>query len=400
LFLSLSTGKRIHRHKWTDLPSPDDAINRVNTLARRQGMPHTLSFTDRYGFALTDDADSIDDDHDSAYNPTDNESDDDDDNLDDYDADSDGNESDDDNADEDAPNDDNADDPDEADARILPSGGAAPTVAGGTTGVNRINVTFLNDEDEESETEEEEEDAEATEDDDNEPPEIEGVDSNDSDSDDDNEPPEIEGVQTIGTTGVSDSDREAAVAAGEAEMNQKYGPRTHNRSLRGRKPRQYAPRYKPNSSMYEPNSSEVTMAQFEQPMGMLFMTEQMSLKRGLKRFGKACADAVVAEMQQLEIRKVLKPTKASDLTRDQKRAPLKYLMYLKQKRCGRIKGRGCADGRKQRLYKTKEETVPPTVSTEALFLTSLIDAEEERKVVTVDIPGAFMHADMDEVVHM
>jgi hypothetical protein len=35
-----------------------------------------------------------------------------------------------------------------------------------------------------------------------------------------------------------------------------------------------------------------------------------------------------------------------------------------------------------------------------LFLTSLIDAEEERKVVTVDIPGAFMHSDMDKLVHM
>jgi hypothetical protein len=33
-FLSLSTGKRIHCHKWADLPSSDDAINRVNTLAR------------------------------------------------------------------------------------------------------------------------------------------------------------------------------------------------------------------------------------------------------------------------------------------------------------------------------------------------------------------------------
>jgi hypothetical protein len=135
--------------------------------------------------------------------------------------------------------------------------------------VNRNNVTFLDDEDEESETEEE--DAEATEDDDNEPPKIEGVDSDDSDSDDDNEPPKIEGVQTIGTTGVFESDREEAVAAGEAEMNQKYGPRTHNKLLRGRKPRQYAPRY-------EPNSFEENMAQFEQPVGMLFMTEQMSLK--------------------------------------------------------------------------------------------------------------------------
>ena len=75
-------------------------------------------------------------------------------------------------------------------------------------------------------------------------------------------------------------------------------------------------------------------------------------------------------------------------------------MYLKQKRCGRIKGRGCADGRKQRLYKTNEETSSPTVSTEALFLSSLTDAEEERKAVTVDIPGTFMHSDMDELVHM
>jgi hypothetical protein len=289
-FLSLFTGKRIHRQKWTDLSSPDDAINRVNTLARRQGMPHILSFTDRYGFELTDDADSVDDDHDSAYNPADNESDADEDNLDDYDA----ADSDEDDSDEEPNDDDNADDPDEPDARILPSEGAAPTVAGGTTGVNRNNVTVLDDEDEESETEEE--NAEVTEDDDNEPPAIEGVDSDDSDSDDDNEPPETEGVQTIRTTGVSESDSEEAVAAGEAEMNQKYGPRTHTRSLRERKPRQYTSRY---------DSFAQTMAQFEQPMGMLFMTEQMSLKRGLKRFGKAGADAVVAEMQQLEIRKVL-----------------------------------------------------------------------------------------------
>ena len=69
-------------------------------------MPHTLSFADRFGFELTDDADSsVDDDHDSAYNPADNESGDDDDNLDDYGANSDGDESDVDNADEDEPDD-------------------------------------------------------------------------------------------------------------------------------------------------------------------------------------------------------------------------------------------------------------------------------------------------------
>jgi hypothetical protein len=38
-FLSLSTGKRIHRHQWTSLPMPDDVMSRVTELARRQGMP-------------------------------------------------------------------------------------------------------------------------------------------------------------------------------------------------------------------------------------------------------------------------------------------------------------------------------------------------------------------------
>ena len=33
-------------------------------------------------------------------------------------------------------------------------------------------------------------------------------------------------------------------------------------------------------------------------------------------------------------------------------------------------------------------------------LVSHIDAEEERDIATVDTPGAFMHSDMDELVHV
>ena len=75
-------------------------------------------------------------------------------------------------------------------------------------------------------------------------------------------------------------------------------------------------------------------------------------------------------------------------------------MFLKQKRSGKIKGRGCVDSRKQRLYKTKEETSLPTITIEALFLTCIINALEKRYVVTCDVPGAFMHADMDELIHV
>ena len=76
-------------------------------------------------------------------------------------------------------------------------------------------------------------------------------------------------------------------------------------------------------------------------------------------------------------------------------------MFLKQKICGKIKGGGCADVRKQRKYLTKGDTSAPTVATETLFLPCIIDAMEHRNIVTVDIPGAFMQADMEgEIVHM
>jgi hypothetical protein len=48
---------------------PNDAIDRVNNLGARQGMPKTLTFADRYGVELLDDDRDIDDDHDSDYAP-------------------------------------------------------------------------------------------------------------------------------------------------------------------------------------------------------------------------------------------------------------------------------------------------------------------------------------------
>jgi hypothetical protein len=96
----------------------------------------------------------------------------------------------------------------------------------------------------------------------------------------------------------------------------------------------------------------------------------------LKLFGKARADAVVSEMQQLHDWDVIEPKKANMLTGDEKQKALHYFMFLKQKRCGQIEGRGCADRRKQRIYKTKEETSTPTVAIESLMLSCIIDAKE------------------------
>ena len=53
-----------------------------------------------------------------------------------------------------------------------------------------------------------------------------------------------------------------------------------------------------------------------------------------------------------------------------------------------------------RIYKTKQDTSAPTVAIESLFLSCVIDAKERRNVMTCNIPGAFMQANMDEVLYM
>eukprot|EP00957_Ditylum_brightwellii_P099571 7584741-Ditylum_brightwellii.AAC.1 len=75
--MSLSTGRRLIRNRWTKLPLPQDIIKRVNHLARRN--PKGLLFSDRSGQPLmAQDEDEIN--HGTAYNTQEGEHDDNDDN--------------------------------------------------------------------------------------------------------------------------------------------------------------------------------------------------------------------------------------------------------------------------------------------------------------------------------
>ena len=65
-----------------------------------------------------------------------------------------------------------------------------------------------------------------------------------------------------------------------------------------------------------------------------------------------------------------------------------------------IKAQGCADGQKQRDKIMKQESASPTVATESVFITAVVDAHEGRTVKIVDMPGAFMHADQDDLVYV
>ncbi len=106
------------------------------------------------------------------------------------------------------------------------------------------------------------------------------------------------------------------------------------------------------------------------------------------------------ELDQFKKYKVFEQKHACDLSEEDRKKALSSLIFLKEKKNGTIKARSCANGSVQREHVAKEEAAAQTVGLDSVFITSTIDAKENRKVVTIDIPGAFMHADNEDYVIM
>jgi len=90
-------------------------------------------------------------------------------------------------------------------------------------------------------------------------------------------------------------------------------------------------------------STEVKMAK---PHANVMMT-QMNIKQGIKALGDHGNDAMLKELNQLHKRKALLRLRKEDMSYEQRKKALRYLMFLKEKRDGTIKSRGCTDGRSQ-----------------------------------------------------
>ncbi len=76
------------------------------------------------------------------------------------------------------------------------------------------------------------------------------------------------------------------------------------------------------------------------------------------------------------------------------------LIFLREKQDGNVKARSCANGSVQRKHVAKEEAGVPTVALNSVFVTATVDAKDKQKVVTIDIPGAFLHANNEDYVIM
>jgi hypothetical protein len=131
-----------------------------------------------------------------------------------------------------------------------------------------------------------------------------------------------------------------------------------------------------------------------------FVFTQMTAKAGIKRYGKAALTALIQEFGQLEEQNVYEPVLVSMLTRAQRRGALRAINLIKEKRDGKIKGRTVADGSPQKHLYEKHETASPTLATDALLISILIDASESRDVATADVAGAYLKAYMTDLVIM
>ena len=121
---------------------------------------------------------------------------------------------------------------------------------------------------------------------------------------------------------------------------------------------------------------------------------QMSMKSGLCKYKREEHPEVTKEFRKLHTQEAFGSLRAEDMIEEQKKDALEILVFIKERRDGTIKARGYADGRKQRKKYNNTDVTPPTVSTEAVLISAVIDVYEERDVAVVNIPGVYMSSDM------
>ena len=86
------------------------------------------------------------------------------------------------------------------------------------------------------------------------------------------------------------------------------------------------------------------------------------------------------DLAQFNVYDVFEPLYADKLSDKDKSKALTSLIFLKEKRDGKIKARSCANGSVQREHVAKEEAAAPTVALEYVFVTATIDAKGKREV--------------------
>ena len=149
-----------------------------------------------------------------------------------------------------------------------------------------------------------------------------------------------EGPENQGVEGRIEVEEQAQL---EQHMDEQYGERSGQYGLRPCREPKYAGVPRSHLHVMVTESATIQLS----GGGETWATAQVMMDKGLKMFGSDGLASVKTKMKQLHDRKVMWPHFKKELTPQQRAEALSYLMFLKRKRCGKIKAQGCADGRKQ-----------------------------------------------------
>jgi hypothetical protein len=116
------------------------------------------------------------------------------------------------------------------------------------------------------------------------------------------------------------------------------------------------------------------------------------LQRGLKVFREKGHDASKKEIDQLHKRTCFAPLKVKEMKPSERKKAQMALMFLTEKRDKTVKGRMVYNDKPTREWLSREDAASPTAALESMMITGVIEAKEERDMMTCDIPNAFIQA--------
>ena len=127
------------------------------------------------------------------------------------------------------------------------------------------------------------------------------------------------------------------------------------------------------------------------------------MRKGLQQYGDKAPSRIMAELQQLVVKKAFSPVEAWKLLPERLKKAFRSSMFLKENLFNprgeflKLKSRLVAGGDQQNraLY---EDVSSPTASITVIFIVLTIAAAENRHVVTMDIAGEYSNASTSSVV--
>jgi len=132
----------------------------------------------------------------------------------------------------------------------------------------------------------------------------------------------------------------------------------------------------------------------------------MTTNQALNKFGKEAVKSLCKEILQMHAKGVWRGVHLKDLSYKDKMRIVRSSVFFKAKYLSngdfeKLKARLVAGGHMQDkgLY-SESETASPTASLQSIYMVAGIAAQERRTVVTADIGGAYLNADMKKVIHM